>query len=57
MVIKSLSWALCALSMYEPNAVLAFLDEFKETLAPRISREVMSKLKTGRKFSRRSSST
>ena len=42
-----MSWALRALAAREPQAVAAFLEEHE--LAPRVVREVRSKLTTGRK--------
>ena len=49
MVIKALSWALRELSKRDPEAVRRFLLEHESTLAPRVAREVDSKLQTGLK--------
>jgi hypothetical protein len=53
MVVKALSWALRALAVQDPVAVSKFLTRHGEELAPRIRREVRSKLETGRKAPRR----
>ena len=49
MVVKALSWALRELVVWDPEAVRGFLDAHREVLAPRVTREVRSKLETGRK--------
>jgi DNA alkylation repair enzyme len=49
MVVKALSWALRALVVWDPGAVQEFLDAHGDRLAPRVRREVRSKLQTGRK--------
>lgn len=49
MVVKALSWALRELSKRDPSSVSKFLREHEEVLAPRVAREVNSKLKTGLK--------
>lgn len=49
MVVKALSWALRELSKRDPGSVRKFLREQEEVLAPRVVREVNSKLKTGLK--------
>jgi 3-methyladenine DNA glycosylase AlkD len=49
MVVKAVSWALRALSIHDPDAVRAFLDEFDDVLAARVKREVKNKLLTGLK--------
>lgn len=49
MVVKALSWALRSLVVWDREAVEAFLKEHAETLAPRVQREVRTKLRTGRK--------
>ena len=54
MVSKALSWALRALVAHDPDAVQQFVSQHRETLASRVVREVTSKLRTGRKTSRRS---
>jgi len=54
MVIKAMSWALRALSTWEPVEVEGFLDHHRTELAPRVIREVENKLRTGRKDGRKS---
>jgi 3-methyladenine DNA glycosylase AlkD len=49
MVVKALSWALRELSKRDPSSVRRFLREHEKDLAPRVAREVNSKLKTGLK--------
>jgi 3-methyladenine DNA glycosylase AlkD len=49
MVVKALSWALRALAVHDPEAVRAFLRAHADRVAPRVRREVTSKLETGRK--------
>lgn len=49
MVVKALSWALRSLVLWDRAAVEAFLEEHAATLAPRVQREVRTKLRTGRK--------
>ena len=49
LVVKALSWALRELVYWEPDRVEAFLEEFSDTLAPRVRREVRNKLDTGLK--------
>ena len=49
MVVKAVSWALRSLVMWDRTAVEKFLDEHDAVLAPRIMREVRTKLRTGRK--------
>lgn len=49
MVVKALSWALRELSKRDPEAVRRFLDKHDDALAPRVVREVNSKLQTGLK--------
>jgi 3-methyladenine DNA glycosylase AlkD len=49
MVVKGMSWALRELAKREPSAVERFLEEFEETVAPRVLREVRNKLRTGLK--------
>jgi len=51
MVVKALSWALRELSKRDRAAVSDFLREEGARLAPRVCREVRSKLATGRKRS------
>lgn len=53
MVVKALSWALRELCRHDAAAVAAFVEEHSADIAPRVRREVASKLATGRK-SRRS---
>jgi 3-methyladenine DNA glycosylase AlkD len=52
MVVKALSWALRALVPWDPAAVRGFLAAHDGELAPRVRREVASKLETGRKAPR-----
>jgi 3-methyladenine DNA glycosylase AlkD len=54
MVVKALSWALRALAERDPGAVQAFVSQHAPTLAPRVRREVATKLRTGRKNTPRS---
>ena len=49
MVVKALSWALRSLVEWDRAAVSAFLREHRSTLAGRVTREVRTKLRTGRK--------
>jgi len=49
MVVKALSWALRELSKRDPEPVREFLREHEGELAPRVVREVNTKLKTGLK--------
>jgi 3-methyladenine DNA glycosylase AlkD len=55
MVVKAMSWSLRELSRRNPDAVRAFLQEYKGVLAPRVVREVNTKLTTGLKNPRRKS--
>lgn len=55
MVVKAMSWSLRELSRRDPEAVGAFLQEYKGVLAQRIVREVNTKLTTGLKNPRRKS--
>jgi 3-methyladenine DNA glycosylase AlkD len=55
MVVKAMSWSLRELSRRDPDAVQAFLLEYKGLLAPRVVREVHTKLTTGLKNPRRKS--
>jgi 3-methyladenine DNA glycosylase AlkD len=54
MVVKALSWALRELAKRDPEAVDRFLREEDARLAPRVRREVRTKLETGRKVRRAS---
>jgi 3-methyladenine DNA glycosylase AlkD len=54
MVVKALSWALRALASQDPKAVKAFVTKHADALAPRIKREVNTKLTTGRKTVKKS---
>jgi 3-methyladenine DNA glycosylase AlkD len=47
LVVKALSWALRELTKRDPESVSSFLSEHADTLAPRVRREVISKLTTG----------
>lgn len=49
MVVKALSWALRELVFWDPDSVRAFLDTHRDTVAPRVKREVNNKLSTGLK--------
>jgi 3-methyladenine DNA glycosylase AlkD len=49
MVVKAVSWALRELSKRDPSSVRKFLREYQDVIAPRVAREVKSKLKTGLK--------
>lgn len=49
MVVKALSWALRELSKSDKRAVESFIKKHWERLHPRVRREVMTKLETGRK--------
>jgi 3-methyladenine DNA glycosylase AlkD len=53
MVVKGLSWALRVLSLRDRAAVEAFMARHGDRLAPRVRREVGSKLRTGLKTPRR----
>jgi 3-methyladenine DNA glycosylase AlkD len=55
MVVKAMSWSLRELSRRDPVAVRAFLQEYTGVLAPRVVREVNTKLATGLKNPRRKS--
>jgi len=55
MVVKAMSWSLRELSRRDPDAVRTFLLEYKVMLAPRVVREVNTKLTTGLKNPRRNS--
>jgi 3-methyladenine DNA glycosylase AlkD len=55
MVVKAMSWSLRELSRRNPDAVRAFLLEYTGILAPRVAREVNTKLTTGLKNPRRKS--
>jgi 3-methyladenine DNA glycosylase AlkD len=57
MVVKAMSWALRELSRRDPQAVQVFLVEHKGLLAPRVVREVNTKLTTGLKNPRRKDHT
>jgi 3-methyladenine DNA glycosylase AlkD len=49
MVVKALSWALRELAKRDPEPVAAFLRDEEARLAPRVRREVRTKLETGLK--------
>lgn len=49
MVVKALSWALRELSKRDSSSVREFLKEHEGKLAPRVAKEVNTKLKTGLK--------
>jgi 3-methyladenine DNA glycosylase AlkD len=50
MVVKALSWALRQLAMTDPVSVKDFVKANADRLAPRVKREVLNKLTTGRKY-------
>jgi 3-methyladenine DNA glycosylase AlkD len=52
MVVKAMSWALRELAKRDSSAVEVFLEEYEDTLAPRVLREVRNKLRTGLKHPR-----
>ena len=49
MVVKALSWALRELAKREPGAVREFIEKHNDALAPRVRREVNTKLTSGLK--------
>lgn len=49
LVVKAESWALRALSPWDPSAVVVFLERHDDRLAARVKREVGNKLRTGKK--------
>jgi 3-methyladenine DNA glycosylase AlkD len=49
MVVKAMSWALRELVVHDPESVRGFLEEYKDRLAARVTREVQNKLATGLK--------
>jgi 3-methyladenine DNA glycosylase AlkD len=49
MVVKALSWALRSLVEWDRSAVSEFIREHEADLAARVKREVLTKLRTGRK--------
>jgi 3-methyladenine DNA glycosylase AlkD len=51
MVVKAMSWALRELAKRDPHAVQAFVGADGHRLAPRVCREVLNKMATGRKSS------
>jgi 3-methyladenine DNA glycosylase AlkD len=53
MVVKAVSWSLRELAKREPAVVERFMSAHDERLAPRVRREVRSKLRTGLKSARR----
>ena len=54
MVVKAMSWALRSLAAQDPKAVKAFMTKHAEELAPRVKREVSTRLTTGRKTAKKS---
>ena len=50
--VKALSWALRELGLRDPDAVIAYLDERQDQLAPRVVREVRNKIETGHKLAK-----
>jgi 3-methyladenine DNA glycosylase AlkD len=53
MVVKALSWALRALSAFDRDGVIAFVERHQAELPSRVRREVATKLETGLKGKRR----
>jgi 3-methyladenine DNA glycosylase AlkD len=53
MVVKAMSWALRSLARQDPKAVKTFVAKHAGELAPRVKREVATKLTTGRKTARK----
>lgn len=53
MVVKGMSWALRSLAQRDPKAVKAFVARNAERLAPKVKREVNSKITTGRKTAKK----
>ncbi len=53
MVVKALSWALRELSKRDKPAVESFIERHSQRLAPRVLREVRTKMRTGLKNPRR----
>jgi 3-methyladenine DNA glycosylase AlkD len=53
MVVKAVSWALRELAKRDPKAVKAFLAKHEESLAPKVKREVATRLKTGKKATKK----
>lgn len=49
MVVKAVSWALRSLVPWDRHGVERFVDEYEPRLAKRVTREVRTKLRTGRK--------
>lgn len=49
LVVKALSWALRVLSKTDKHAVRNFIEKHRERLHPRVWREVLAKIETGRK--------
>lgn len=49
MVVKAVSWALRSLAQRDPRSVKAFLAKHDGALAPRVKREVGTRLRTGKK--------
>lgn len=52
MVVKALSWALRSAAVWDRQAIADFLETHAARLAPRVLREVRTKLRTGRKTAR-----
>jgi 3-methyladenine DNA glycosylase AlkD len=53
MVVKAMSWALRELAKRDPGGVRSFMSDQEDRLAPRVKREVSSKLGTGLKTPRK----
>ena len=50
--VKALSWALRELAIRDPDAVIEYIIDREERLAPRVLREVRNKLETGHKMAK-----
>ena len=52
LLVKALSWALRELGRRDPEAVVAYINEREDRLAPRVLREVRNKIETGHKMAK-----
>ena len=50
--VKALSWALRELAIRDPDAVIEYIIDREDRLAPRILREVRNKIETGHKMAK-----
>lgn len=57
MVVKAMSWALREVARHDPQAATRFIAAHRDTLAPRVLREVRNKLETGLKNPRKRKNT